>query len=347
MTLTKIKPKRPTVEHRKRAGQHHHHGHHYIKTYWPYLPMIAVLAMGLVANSWLGQLHRGVLGYATDISIQSLLNGTNDQRSSNGEGGLNVSTALNQAAQAKANDMATRDYWSHNTPDGQTPWSFISAAGYTYQTAGENLAYGFNTADDTITGWMNSPEHRANVLSASYRDVGFGIVNVPSYQGNGPETLVVALYGSMAGEAVAAATPHAAPTNIPSAANHSAPAPAATSRVSSPAPVVTPANTTLATAKPADTTQTKTTSQVVVEPKQHRVSRIRLVATGSSSWGTLLVSLLAVGGFALLFLRHSFAWHKTLVRGERFVLHHPALDILAVTLVTVGFILSRTAGIIR
>jgi len=37
---------------------------------------------------------------------------------------------LDSAAQAKANDMAARSYWSHNTPDGQTPWTFMTAAGY-------------------------------------------------------------------------------------------------------------------------------------------------------------------------------------------------------------------------
>jgi hypothetical protein len=71
--------------------------------------------------------------------------------------------------------MAARDYWSHNTPDGQTPWSFITAAGYNYQTAGENLAYGFSTASDTVTGWMNSTEHRANILNGKFKELGVGV----------------------------------------------------------------------------------------------------------------------------------------------------------------------------
>lgn len=196
MTLVKTKPKRPTTEHRKRVGHHHRHGHDYLKTYWPYLPVLAVLSLGVVANTWLAHLHRDVLGYATDMSAQRLLDDTNAERAANNESALKLNAALSQAAQAKAEDMAAHDYWSHDTPDGQTPWSFISAAGYSYQTAGENLAYGFATAGDTVQAWMNSPEHKANILDTNYHDVGFGIINTSNYQGNGPETLVVAMYGS-------------------------------------------------------------------------------------------------------------------------------------------------------
>src|SRR5690348_7981084 len=129
MTLTKAKPQRPSVEHRKRFGHHHRHSHHYVQTYWPYLPIVGVLVIGLLANTWLGRVHQSVLGYATDMSIQELLNGTNAQRSANGEALLALNAELDSAAQAKANDMAARDYWSHNTPDGKTPWTFITAAG--------------------------------------------------------------------------------------------------------------------------------------------------------------------------------------------------------------------------
>jgi hypothetical protein len=101
--------------------------------------------------------------------------------------------------------MAARDYWSHNTPDGKTPWAFITKTGYHYQKAGENLAYGFSNAEDTITGWMNSTEHRANILNASYSEVGFGVVDVPNYNHSGPETLVVAMYARPATASTAAA----------------------------------------------------------------------------------------------------------------------------------------------
>src|SRR5665647_1564760 len=159
MTLTKTPPKRPSISHRKRAGQHHKQNHSYVKAYWPYLPIIAILTFGMFASTWFSTANRDVMGYATEMSVQNLLNETNSQRVANSLGSLAINAQLDQAAQTKANDMAARDYWSHNTPDGQTPWTFVTAAGYSYQTVGENLAYGFATSADTVTGWMNSAPH--------------------------------------------------------------------------------------------------------------------------------------------------------------------------------------------
>jgi hypothetical protein len=170
--------------------------HHYNKVYWPYLPLIVLVLTGL----WLGhplvnRAQRGVLAYSTDVTDNSLLIDSNQARKDNAKPVLVENSQLDQAANAKAQDMMTRDYWSHMTPDGKTPWTFVSAAGYHYQKAGENLAYGFGSSSEVIKGWLNSPAHKENLLDSNYRDVGFGIANSPNYQGNGPETIVVAIYG--------------------------------------------------------------------------------------------------------------------------------------------------------
>ncbi len=144
-------------------------------------------------------MHHSVLGYATGISSQVLLAETNGERLSNHAPALNVNAQLAAAAQAKANDMAARGYWSHVTPDGKQPWSFVEGSGYQYKAAGENLAYGFGTSDQVMTAWMHSSEHRDNILNANYQDVGFATANVADYQGNGPETIVVAMYGEPEG----------------------------------------------------------------------------------------------------------------------------------------------------
>lgn len=164
--------------------------------------MLLIVGLGLVVNTvWS---HTNVLSANSDFSNAALLNDTNAQRTAEHEEALSLNQQLSAAAQAKANDMVTRNYWSHNTPDGNAPWSFITAAGYQYQAAGENLAYGFNNASDVIAGWMNSPTHRANVLSSHYTNVGFGVAQSPNYQGQGPETIIVAEYGEPAEPAVAA-----------------------------------------------------------------------------------------------------------------------------------------------
>ncbi len=213
MTLVN-KPKRNSVHHKRRGGTHHRHSGHYLKTYWPYLPMLLIVGLGMLVNNLWSQPN--VLGASSDFSNNTLLQDTNVQRSSDHEQPLALNSQLNAAAQAKANDMAAKDYWSHNSPDGRTPWSFINAAGYHYQMAGENLAYGFGNAGDTVAGWMNSPTHRANILNAKYKDVGFGVAQATNYQGNGPETIIVAEYGEPAEAApvATAGTAGAQDTNI-------------------------------------------------------------------------------------------------------------------------------------
>ncbi len=185
---------KPPSHHKKASGDHHRRSKHYLKAYHPYLPLLVLVIVGLAINTlWSSQV--GVLGATTNVTTTDLLRVTNAERYTNHESALTLNSALSAAAQAKANDMVIRNYWSHNTPDGRTPWTFIAKAGYDYQAAGENLAYGFRSADSAVTGWMNSPEHRANILNNNYQDVGFGVANADNYDGQGPVTVMVAMYG--------------------------------------------------------------------------------------------------------------------------------------------------------
>ncbi len=138
----------------------------------------------------------GVLGQNTGIDSLGLLTKTNQQREATGSKALTINQELSRAAQAKAEDMKTRDYWSHQTPDGEQPWIFIDETTYAYQRAGENLAYGFTSNDGTVTGWMNSESHRENMLDGDYSEVGFGITRADNFQNKGQETIVVAFYAS-------------------------------------------------------------------------------------------------------------------------------------------------------
>jgi|SRR5579885_1793352 len=119
----------------------------------------------------------GVLGISADISIQDLLNDTNNQRLAHGLAPLHLDAELDTAAAAKARNMFAQNYWAHIAPDGTTPWYFIKNAGYDYLYAGENLARGFTTAQDVVNAWMNSPSHRENLLSPHYTDVGFAVAS--------------------------------------------------------------------------------------------------------------------------------------------------------------------------
>lgn len=123
-----------------------------------------------------------------DISTQELLIFTNEKRAENGLPALVRDEQLEDAANMKADDMFAKNYWAHNAPDGTTPWVFIKAAGYEYIYAGENLARGFSDSQDVVNAWMASPEHKKNLLSENFRDVGFA---VKTGKLNGEDTFLV------------------------------------------------------------------------------------------------------------------------------------------------------------
>lgn len=159
------------------------------------LALVAILVVGSIFVGTLQKTHPGVLGVSVNMSIDDLLLLTNAQRQQNNLPALQLNGQLNAAAAAKAANMFAENYWAHNSPSGKTPWDFIHGAGYNYVYAGENLARGFSTAQDTINAWMASPGHRANVLSANYADVGFAIAQ-GNLTGDPNTVLVVEEFGS-------------------------------------------------------------------------------------------------------------------------------------------------------
>ncbi len=336
------KIKRPSsIHHKRRHGTHHKRSSDYSKPYWPYLPLGIIIGLGVFANSFWGVVQQAVLGYATNTSISGLVEETNVQRTGSGLSALAINSKLNQAAQAKAEDMAARNYWSHNTPEGNPPWVFFSGAGYEYKAAGENLAYGFDTSNTTIVAWMNSPGHRANIMNTSYTEVGFGIANVENYQDTGPQTVVVAMYGSPQVASATAATPAAAkPQSKPAPAP--APQQAAAEQPATPTPAQEPTQST-----PSPDTLVNTELLNEIAPASQNVARIQLFTDAIAPWTIFAITLLATAAIGLVFLRHSLVWHKSLVRGERFILRHKFLDIALVLVGVLGFILTRSAGSIH
>jgi hypothetical protein len=155
---------------------------------------ITVLFAGGFLLSFLKTNYSSVLGISSNISMQELLVLTNQERQANGLQPLQLNNELSSAADSKASNMFTENYWAHESPSGLTPWVFIKNAGYGYVYAGENLARGFTNTADVTNAWMASPSHRANVLSGNYRDVGFAIRTGTI---GGEETiLVVEMFGS-------------------------------------------------------------------------------------------------------------------------------------------------------
>ena len=186
----------------KRHGHHQSRTKHFLNVYHPYLPLLLIFTLIIVFFSLARSPGSSVLSYATDASSSGLLTQTNAERTRYKQTSLKLDAKLTRAAQNKADDMAQRNYWSHITPSGQPPWHFIEKADYSYVKVGENLAYGFNSSRDIVYAWMNSKPHKENVLDRAYHDVGFGIANAKNYINNGPETIVVAMYGQKSSTAV-------------------------------------------------------------------------------------------------------------------------------------------------
>ncbi|HKE72967.1 MAG TPA: CAP domain-containing protein [Acidimicrobiales bacterium] len=87
---------------------------------------------------------------------------------------LKVETHLTKAAQSHSDDMAARDYFSHDTPEGVTFDQRIKQAGYP-RPGGENIAEGQRSAQEVMTAWMNSDGHRKNILNCSFTTIGVGV----------------------------------------------------------------------------------------------------------------------------------------------------------------------------
>lgn len=105
----------------------------------------------------------------------------NDIRKQNGLSPLAANWELSRIARYKSQDMATNHYFSHTSPTYGTPFQMIRAFGLSYRAAGENIAYGQRTPQEVVNAWMNSSGHRANILNASYTQIGVGYVSSGNY----------------------------------------------------------------------------------------------------------------------------------------------------------------------
>lgn len=130
--------------------------------------------------------------FMASITPDRIVTLTNDERTQAGLSALNINDQLTSAAEAKAQAIIASQTFDH-TINGRKFSSWIRATGYQYEMVGENLAIDFVSSEGVMRAWMNSPEHRANLLENSYTDIGVGIAE-GKFQGE--NTVVVAeLFG--------------------------------------------------------------------------------------------------------------------------------------------------------
>lgn len=264
-----------------------------------------------------------ILGFATNINTQDVLSGVNAERSKAGLSPLTYNQALNKAAQDKATDMIAKDYWAHVGPDGSQPWVFLTNAGYSYKSAGENLAKSFNTSSGVVAGWMNSSGHRANVLGTAYDDIGLAVVN-GHLQGE-DTTVVVAFFGRKLVAPAPVQTPPATIAEKPSAA----PAPA----------VPAPSQPVEAPTEVAATTVN--TEQASPQPVKYSLFKPLSATRTLGLAEQITLGLLMVLLFAIL-NDHKFR------RARQWPRRHLAYPLpqTALLVIAVGYLLSRSFGVV-
>jgi len=106
--------------------------------------------------------------------IYRVLELTNIERSKLGFSPLIFNTQLLNAAATHSQNMALQDFFSHTGKDGSSLASRISATGYQFSAAAENIAAGVSTPEQVVSSWMNSSGHRANIFNPNLKEIGIG-----------------------------------------------------------------------------------------------------------------------------------------------------------------------------
>jgi len=121
----------------------------------------------------------------TDTSVvsyeQEVIRLVNEKRAQNGVKPLTYNWELSRVARYKSQDMKDNRYFSHTSPVYGSPFQMMKSFGIGYRTAGENIAKGQTTPQAVVNAWMNSAGHRANILNASFTEIGVGYVADGSY----------------------------------------------------------------------------------------------------------------------------------------------------------------------
>ncbi|MGW7361704.1 CAP domain-containing protein [Streptomyces sp. NPDC054802] len=105
----------------------------------------------------------------------------NSERTKAGCSPVTLNAKLTKAAQDHSEDMAAHQNMSHTGSDGSDPGDRITRAGYSWSTYGENVAYGYATAESVMAGWMSSPGHKRNILNCAFKEIGVGLAQPYDY----------------------------------------------------------------------------------------------------------------------------------------------------------------------
>ncbi len=154
---------------------------------------VLVLVAIKLAVPFYGPQLATIIEQSLPFDSRQVISDTNKVRADAGLAPVSANSALDLAASEKLNDMLANSYFAHVSPQGITPWSWFTKAGYKYSYAGENLALGFSDPNSTVQAWMNSPSHRENLLNKNYTEI--GVASAPANIDGINGILVVQMFG--------------------------------------------------------------------------------------------------------------------------------------------------------
>ena len=105
---------------------------------------------------------------------QKVVELVNIERQKVGLSALTLDSAISNVARTKSKDMATNNYFAHQSPTYGSAGDMLTRFGIKWSAWGENIASGQRTPEAVVTAWMNSAGHRANILSANFSKIGVG-----------------------------------------------------------------------------------------------------------------------------------------------------------------------------
>jgi uncharacterized protein YkwD len=147
---------------------------------WVVVAVLSVLLSGVA----FGQSSEAAVSY--DLDEKHFLQLINEYRQNNGVGPLTLSDTLSLSSERHSEDMGKYGFFAHDTvkssyyPAGAEPWDRMAAEGYDYNTfKGENIATGYETAEEVFQGWRNSPSHNHAMLDGNYHAIGIARVYLP------------------------------------------------------------------------------------------------------------------------------------------------------------------------
>ncbi len=105
---------------------------------------------------------------------QKVVELVNVERQKAGLSSLSLDTAISNVARMKSKDMANNNYFAHQSPTYGSAGDMLTKYGIKWSAWGENIASGQRTPQEVVTAWMNSPGHKANIMSTNFSKLGVG-----------------------------------------------------------------------------------------------------------------------------------------------------------------------------